>query len=238
MGFSIDYELGRSMSTLSESRGKAIFQGCKNYVVKLIACKPGPEGGPLVECGFFNGFFYNDKEPLILTCGHIDGWNGATSYYALLYHGTPMEQRLDVEFIKVGSETGPQQAPDGTWFKGHEPDLALLKASGQPAHPPRPFAAQVTTGDTVFVIGFKGKNEAQLTFDQGIVAYRGMQEMLLTGYAENGFSGCPVISFDGFFAGMVVGCDGYTVKHTKAISAEIIHSWLQGGDAKFPGFLS
>eukprot|EP00955_Chlamydomonas_euryale_P114267 366263-Chlamydomonas_euryale.AAC.4 len=238
MSFPINYELGRSMSTLSDSRGKAISQGCKNYVVKLVACKPGPEGGPPVECGFFNGFFYTDEAPLILTCGHIDGWDGATSYHALLYHGTPVEQRLDLQLIKFGRETGPQQTTDGIPFNGHAPDLALLRASSQPAHALRPFAAQVTTGDTVFVIGFKGKNEAQLTFDQGIVVYRGMQEMLLTGYADNGFSGCPVFSFDGFVAGMVVGCDGYTVKHTKAISTEIIHSWLRGGETICPGFLS
>jgi hypothetical protein len=239
MGFPIDYELGRSLSALSDMRGKAIFEGCKNYVVKLVACKPGlTDGDPPVECGFFNGFFYTNEAPLILSCGHIDGFDGATSYHALMYHGTPFEQRLDLQLVKVGHPTGAQKTDNGIPFNGHSPDLVLLRASIQLARPPRPFASQVTTGDTIFIVGFKGKSEPQLTFDQGIVAHRGMQDMLVTGYADNGFSGCPIFSFDGFFAGMVLGYDGKTVKHTLAVSAQTIHEWLVGGDHVCPGFLS
>lgn len=182
--------------------------------MKLVASKPGLKvTGPPIECGFFNGFFYTNKGPLILTHGHIDGFAGATLYHALLHPGTRMEERLDLELVKAGSSTGPQ-TNNGTPFNGHDPDLVLLRASKQLADPPRPFAAQVTTGDIVFVIGYKGKNKAQLTFDQGLVAYRGMNEMLVTCYADDGFSGCPIFNSNGFFAGMVLGFDGTTNKHT------------------------
>lgn len=89
----------------------------------------------------------------------------------------------------------------------------------------------------MFIIGFKGKSEAQSTFDHGIVTYRGMQDMLLTRCTDKGFSGSPIFNFDGYFAGMVLGWDD-TLKQTTAVSVQTIHAWLVGGNKVCPGFQS
>lgn len=120
----VDLELSKNLAEQSATGGKAIFEGCKNFVVKLVACKPGlTDTDPPIECGFFTGFFYTDEDPVILTCGHVDGFDGATAYQALLYPGTPLEVRLDLELVKAGWPTGPQHTKDGIPFNGHAPDL-------------------------------------------------------------------------------------------------------------------
>ena len=57
MGFPIDLELDRAMSTYKEKKLVAIYKGCENYVVKLRCCS---ENGTIK--GFFNGFFYSPQQ--------------------------------------------------------------------------------------------------------------------------------------------------------------------------------
>jgi hypothetical protein len=54
-------------------------------VVKLVFCSGGE------KTGFFNGFFYSDGN-LILSSGHISGFDGADKYEALFFQGTTLER--------------------------------------------------------------------------------------------------------------------------------------------------
>lgn len=222
MNFPVDYELGAAVARHYEARRKSVYNACKNYVVKIICFTDDDK-----QCGFFNGFFYHDTAPYILTCGHIVRFEGATKYKALLFHGTSMEQQLDLQLTKHGQEVKHMQ---------FVPDVAVFTYScGQPLHPPRPFAATATVGDTVYVAGFKGCDEPQLVFSEGMVSYSGMGGMTITTYADNGFSGCPVFNMDGFIVGMVAGGDGLTIKQVNTVPALTIHGWLISSDPVCPG---
>jgi hypothetical protein len=237
MGFPVNYELGRAVSdNMAEMKRKAIYEGCKNYVVKLICLDTFGN-----TCGFFNGFMYCSDEPLILTSGHMINFNGATRYQATFFQGTACEQRVELQLVKTGFPIA-HTSSNGTPCVVYNPDTALFKydAKAIPPHPLRPYAAQASVGDTVFIAGFKGKEEPQLSFSDGIVSWIGWSknttEMHVTAYADNGYSGSPVFNADGYVIGMVKGGDGHTIKQVVVVPVANIHQWLGASEPVQPGF--
>lgn len=236
MGFPVDYELGAAISKHHEFRRKAVYEATKNFVVK-ITCYKAENGIGLKPCGFFNGFFYNTDTPLVLTSGHIDGFNGASHYKASFFYATSHWYECDLQLVKTGPSIGQQTTSDGKVFNAHDPDVAVFSCdqSSLPPHPPRPFAAPATVGDTVYVVGFKGIDEAQLTFSEGVVSYQSVSSMTVTAYADAGFSGCPVLNMDGFLVGMVVAGDGFAIKQVKILPAQLLHAVLVISEPVLPG---
>eukprot|EP00955_Chlamydomonas_euryale_P100183 365266-Chlamydomonas_euryale.AAC.3 len=231
MGFPIDYQLGRSViSAAAEHKRKVIYEGCKNYVVKLECLKDNK------VVGFFNGFMYHDL-PLILTSGHIDCYAGATNYFALFYEGTALQQKVELKPLKFGQPAGVQQTFDGIPYNAHDPDLALFESSHNPVHGCRPFGAgQPSVGATVFIIGFKDKEEPQLSISEGHVSYVGISCFHVAAYADNGYSGSPVFNADGYVIGMVMAGDGHTNKNVVVVPTTTIDNWLRLGEISHPGF--
>lgn len=232
MGFPVDYELGRALLGGAEKR-RAIHEGCKNYTVKL-ECVDGGRN----TIGFFNGFMYRDGQPLILTAGHIVGWNGTVTCYAIFLKGTPSESRHELKLLRTGRyvRDATRPAADGSLinFKIYDPDVALFEVpagcGALPAHLPRPYASMPRIGDTAYVVGFKGTDEPQLSIFDGTVSYvpATADAMLLTAYVDDGLSGSPVFNGDGYVIGMVTsGDDGHTTQQAKALPTCTISGWLR-----------
>ena len=228
------------ISTAAEHKRKrkVIYEGCKDYVVKLECMKDNQ------VVGFFNGFMYHDDQPLILTSGHIDCYAEATNYFAWFFEGTALQQRVELQSLMFGRPVGVNRTTDGITYNGHDPDLALF-ASNKPVHDghvmdmiyrPRPFGAgQPSVGATVFIVGFKGKQEPQLSISEGHVSYAGIScfHVSITAYADNGYSGSPVFNADGYVVGMVMSGDD---KNVVAVPTTTIDTWLRMGENSYPGF--
>lgn len=229
MGFPINYELGRIVGhAAAEERRKSVYNGSKNYVVKLECEKDD------AVVGFFNGFMYCEK-PLIITSGHIDSWAGATKYFAVFYEGTTQQTRRELSLLRAGTSTGTQLTGEGITYEGHNPDMALFEILGyEPIRPLPPCATKAAVGDTVFIVGFKGKSEPQLSFSEGVVAYADLLTFQVTAYADNGYSGSPVYNADGFVIGMVQGPEGFTMKMVTVVPVELMHMSLV--NSSHPGF--
>jgi S1-C subfamily serine protease len=228
MCFPIDYELGQAIIKNNEAKLKAIYEACKGYVVKLISSKGGQNQG------FFNGFFYSDSN-IILSSGHICGFNGADKYEAVFYQGSTLEHRVELELLHVGSFVHDTTTHNGTPVKVYNPDVAVLECPNVPPHPPRPFAEHVTPGTLVCVVGFKGVEEPQLSISDGIVSYVGFDSMHITAHADDGYSGSPVLSTQGYVVGMIKGALGTTIKQVEVVSAQKIHDFLVSKG--LPGFM-
>lgn len=200
---------------------ESVYNMCKRIVVKIICFTDDDK-----QCGFFNGFFYHDTEPYILTCGHSVRFGGATKYKALLPDGN--NDLVDIQLTKQWHVVAVFTFSYG-----------LNRC---------PFATTAAIGDIVFVVGFGGCDERQPMLVQGIVSYDGMRGMTIVvcndnnndandNNDDNGFStgcplfpGCPLFNVDGFIVGMVVGEDlrGTLTKtqHVEAIHAMAIHTCL------------
>jgi len=225
----LDLELGRTLAKHLENRRKMVFEISKHLVVKIVCVKPAADG-ILRTRAFFNGFYYHEAEPLIITVGHIDGFAGATRYFAMFPDGTHRELIIK----KSGQPIGECRTRDDIPFWGHNPDVAIMEYIQPPAHNSYARAATACVGDTVFVIGFKGCEDAQLVFSEGTVSTSVIDGMTITGYADNGFSGSPIFNADGFVVGMVMGGEGHTILQVNVVPALTIQQLLQSSEAPGP----
>jgi len=221
LGFPVDYEMGHALQAHGQVRSKAIYDATKSYVVK-IECKNA--AGKV--CGFFNGFFYHDVEPYIITTGHIIGFEGANQYVLMLFDG--QSQQIALKVIKCDSAA----------------DVAVFCCEKRLPHPLSSRAAPVNIADTVYVVGFRGSSDAQLTFNEGKVAVVSFDGTFLTSmYADEGFSGAPVFNMDCQFVGMVntrtmmhtKSGEGQAIKQVLCVGAPIIHYVLTSAPDPLPG---
>lgn len=226
MGFPIDYEMGSALAKHHTYKLKVIYEGCKNYVVKLQCTGHG-------NTSFFNGFFYSDNNH-ILTSGHIVGFNGADKYYAVFDKGTSQEATSELQLLHVGTLVREATNSSDVPFNVYVPDVAVFQCPYVPAHPPRPFAIRASPGDQVCVVGFRGVDEAQLSISDGIVSYVNMETMHITAHADEGYSGSPVLSSEGYVVGMVKVGVGTSIKQVEVVPADNIHSFLRSKG--LPGF--
>lgn len=202
---------------------ESVYNMCKRIVVKIICFTDDDK-----QCGFFNGFFYHDTEPYILTCGHSVRFGGATKYKALLPDGN--SDLVDLQLTKQWHVVAVFTFSYG------------LKRC--------PFATTAAIRDTVFAVGFGGCDERQPMLVKGTVSYDGMGGMAIVVCNDNNddngvstgcplFPGCPVFNVDGFIVGMVVGEDLRgtltNIQHVNAIQAMVIHTWLISVDPVLPG---
>jgi hypothetical protein len=227
MDFPIDYESGRIVGhTVPEERCTSVYNG---YVIKLECEKDD------VVVGFFNGFMYCEK-PLIITSGQIDSWAGATKYFAVFYEGTEQQTRCELSLLHTGTSTGTRLTGDGISYEGHNPDMALFQILGyEPIRPQPPCATRATVGDTVFIVGFKGKSEPQLSFSEGVLAHADLLTFQVTACADNGYyPGSPVINADGFIIGLVQGPEGFTMNMVTVVPVALMHLSLVS--SSLPGF--
>ncbi len=217
MGYPIDFAMGQAMNTYKEMKLKAIYEGSKNNVVKLVCSGNN-------KTSFFNGFFYDDAS-LILSSGHISGFD---KYEALFFQGTPLERRRELTLLQVGTFDRQEISDTGIPFNVYSPDVAVLKCPDVdvPPHSPRPFAEQAYPGASVCVVGFKGVDEPQLSISEGIVSYVGLDIMHITAHADNGYSGSPVLSTSGYVVGMIRGGVGTTMKQVDVVDVKTIHNFL------------
>jgi hypothetical protein len=84
-------------------------------------------------------------------------------------------------------------------------------------------------------VGFKGVEEPQLSISDGIVSYVGFDSMHITAHADDGYSGSPVLSTQGYVVGMIKGALGTTIKQVEVVSAQKIHDFLVSKG--LPGFM-
>jgi S1-C subfamily serine protease len=215
LGFPVDYEMGRTLHAHGQVRSKAIYDATKSYVVK-IECKNA--AGEV--CSFFNGFFYHDVEPYIITAGHIIGFKGANQYALMLFDGTNLSEQFALKVLKFD----------------YAADVAVFRCEERLPHPLSSRAAPVSIADTVYVVGFRGSSDAQLTLNEGKVALVSFDSTFLTSaYADEGFSGAPVFNMDGQFVGMVKSGEGQAIKQVLCVGAPIIHDVLTSAPDPLPG---
>jgi hypothetical protein len=212
MGFPVDYELGLAHSRVADTWRQHIYAVSKIFVIK-ISCESSGQ-----EKGFFNGFLYCENAPYVITTGHIMALQDVTRYVASTFDGT------QVTSFELTPKVHSLNAPD----------LAVFEYKCEvPPHTIRPLPAEVVVGQTVYIVGFKGMEEPQLTFTDGIVAhYNPFVDPLIscTAYADNGFSGSPVFNIYGFLVGMVQGYQGTTIHQVKLVPALEIHKFLQSNN--------
>ncbi len=106
------------------------------------------------------------------------------------------------------------------------PTLAALPAPLAPAIP--------AIGDKAYIVARTGAN-AQLNFTDGLVSSAGLNTSTTTAYADNGYSGAPVVSVRGFLLGVVVGGQGSTIEQTEFIPANSAQYFLVSGSPRVPG---
>jgi len=229
-GFPVHPELAKTLAQYMERQGKMVFEISKHLVVKIVCVKQAADGTPQI-CGFFNGFFYHDTDPLIITVGRIKGFAGATRYCAMFPDGTQHE--LTIKKSGLPKEECFNSVHICFW-----PDVTIMECDQQPAHPPRPYASVASVNETVFVTGFKRADDAQLVLSQATVSYDGMDGMTITGYTDIGFPGSPVFSANAAVVGMVIGGEGSSINQVKMVPATSIHQLLQSGvePGPLPGF--
>lgn len=204
LGFPVDYKMGHALQRHGEIRSHALFDAVKAHVVKLVA-----KDANGTACGFFNGFFYHDTEPLIITTGHFVGFNGAMQYVLTLFDGTILSQEHALILVKRSLFT----------------DVAVFKCEQRLPHPPISSSIRASEAQRVVIVGFKGRSDPQLTFNDGSVSHVSEFAGTFTtsAYADKGFSGAPVFSMDGYFVGMVKGGEGEDIRQPVCISATAIH---------------
>eukprot|EP00983_Pelagomonas_calceolata_P045197 1139615-Pelagomonas_calceolata.AAC.1 len=215
MGFPIDYEMGRALQAHGQCRGEALFNATKDYVVKIVCKNAAGE-----ECGFFNGFFYHDTEPYIITTARIIGFEGACQYTMMLFDGTKLSKEYAREVVKCNFAL----------------DVAVFRCVIRLPHPPSSKAAVVGISHTVFVVGFEGHSDAQLTFNEGRVTHMSFDGTFSTSaYADAGVSGAPVFNMDGYFVGMVKSGEVTYIKQPVCVGATSIHAALVSEPHPLPG---
>ena len=197
MGFPVDHDIGLVAAAHWRQH---VFAVSKVFVVK-ISCESSGQ-----EKGFFNGFMYCGNAPYVITTGHIMALQDVTRYVAITPDGTSVELTPKV----------------------HSLNVAVFECNCEvPPLTKRPLPAEVAVAQTVYIVGFKGVQEPQLTFTDGIVAhYNPFVDPLIycTAYADKGLRGSPVFNMYGFLVGMVHGCRGTTIQQVPALE---IHRFLQ-----------
>ncbi|GAX78990.1 hypothetical protein CEUSTIGMA_g6430.t1 [Chlamydomonas eustigma] len=199
LGYPID--LGHAVNKYKDMKLKAIYEGSRSNVVKLVCSK-----------------------------GHISGFDNADKYEALFFHGTEFEKSCELTLLHVGMFIRQDVSNTGCCFNVYSPDVAVLKCPDdvdvQTGHSPRPFAEQVYQGASVCIVGYKGVDEPQLSISDGIVSFVGLDIMHVTANADNGYSGSPVLSAQGYVVGMVKGGVGTTIKQVEVVAVKTIHDFL------------
>ena len=92
--------------------------------------------------------------------------------------------------------------------KDYATDVALVKVD-RPCRLPTLLFRSASVGDTVYILGFSGTS-SQLNFTKGMVSSLHPGGFTATAYADNGFSGGPVLSLHMEVLGMVRGGAGQT----------------------------
>lgn len=233
-GFPVEYELGVSIAEYTEKRGKQILERNKSLLVNLICV--GPDGK---RVGRGNGVFYlgGGQKPLVLTCGHLIGLGGAVGYLAQFYTEAgefcdklPLKQVKPDPSPSSGQQLAAPQAPqvDLAVFEIVLPtginDMPMLA----PPLPPAPPAI----GDKTYIMAC---TEHSFSFTEGMVSSMGLDVYHTTAYADDGYSGAPVISSRGFLFGLVVSGIGSTIKQVAFIPVNAIQIFLVNGSPQLPG---
>jgi len=212
MGFPVDYEMGHALHTHGPCRGEALFNATKDYVVKIVCKNAASE-----ECGFFNGFFYHDTEPYIITTAHIIGFEGASQYLMMLFDGTRLSEEYAMEVVKCNFAL----------------DVAVFRCVTRLPHPPSSKAAVVGISHMVLAVGH---SDAQLTFNEGKVTHLSFDGTFsVSTYADAVFSGAPIFNMDGYFVGMVKSGEGTYIKQPVCVGATKIHNALVSEPHPLPG---
>jgi S1-C subfamily serine protease len=223
MGFPVSFELGMNMDQEIQEHGKYIFQCSKNYVVKIVCKETDTQTGQLTFCGQLNGFFYHDSEPYIITTAHIFN-SGATAFAARFFTPNGFDDHELIPVCHGEKKLTTDNPPTPFWV----PDVAVFKlASGiLPPHPHRPLATFGYTGDHAYVVGYPVDTAEELSYTKGMVSHSKFERMTITAYADDGFSGSPVLNLRGCLIGMVQGGHGRTIKQVNVVPATIVHYFL------------
>lgn len=104
---------------------------------------------------------------------------------------------------------------------GNVPDLMILEGSRPAELVP---TAGCKTTDAIYVFGYGALN--QLSFSSGAVSSCAAGAMTITGHADNGFSGGPVVDLDGALVGVVKGPVGTTILAVGITPVADLHTYL------------
>lgn len=222
------------------NHAQLVYTAAKSHVVKLV-CQRVDSQGALEDCGFFNGFLYHDKEPLILTTKHILGFGGAVKYIAKYYDGTVLQGEAECSLRKA-SDFEDVLLLTARWRHAHaegegereerEGHLCCPTCDNVSPRTPRPLARVCCVGDIAYVVSFGGRGEHQLSFTDGMVDFVGLREITVkeacaTSHADNMFSGCPVFDMDGFLIGMVCSTKGDQNQTMVVVPSTTIDAFLR-----------
>ena len=100
--------------------------------------------------------------------------------------------------------------------------------------PPLPPHAP-SIGDKTYIMAYTGGASRELNISDGIVSAASWNKYTTTAYADNGYSGAPVIDMRGFLLGIVVEGIGATIKQVSFMPATAIQAFLQTGGPQLPG---
>jgi len=222
-GFPVDYELGQDIAELPEKRGKQLLQRAQNLVPQLLGYDA--EGKVVVT---LNGVFYlgDGQAPLVLTTAHIIGWGGAETYKARVMIEGGLTGLIDMQLLKAGKKMVDIVAASP---QPHEyfPDVAVFECLQQPPMLPPPMPAKTSSlGDICYILAYTG--DGQLNFSCGMVSSVSVNLCTTTAYADNGFSGAPVIDQRGCLLGLVTRGHGNSNKQVSFLPVTLIQGYLVG----------
>lgn len=234
-GLPVEFELGRATAELVEKRGKQLLSRSRSILALLLCFDAGGN-----NVGSMNGTFYlgGGQAPLILTTAHIIGWGGAVQYKALFDSEDGVPCVLDLELLKSGVVVPHQKTTPPPAHK-FSPDLAVFQckvgAQAMPAlAPPLPPRAP-SVGDKTYIMAYTEGASRVLNISDGLVSAASWDKYTTTAYADNGYSGAPVIDMRGFLLGIVVEGIGTTIKQVTFLPVTAIHAFLQTGEPQLPG---
>lgn len=193
-------------SLIEQSKMDRVLQ---KHMVKLVCKNTTGE-----ECGVFNGFFYNDFEPYIVSTANIIGFEGANQYVAILFDNNCFSEKNEVvlEVVKINSAIG----------------VVVFRSNKNIPHLPCSQSVVVGTSHSVFMVGFKIHSccsDGQLIFNEGRVTHVNVDGTFVINVNIDGvFSGAPIFNTNGYFVGMVKSGDALQTVCISAISIQnVLH---------------
>lgn len=235
-GLPVEYEMGRTLAEYMEKRSKQMAERNQSLLVHVTCI--GPDGQ---NVGYMNGVFYlgGGQEPLVLTTAHVQGWGGAIAYQAFFKdEAGNFYSYLPLQLLKIGAVV-PDKQPPNPQAHEYKPDLAVFKVCLPPEMampmlaPPMP-PAQPALGDKTFILAYVNENH-NFSFTEGTVSSADLHAYHTTAYADNGYSGAPVMNIQGSLLGLVVKGVGMSIKQVAFIPVNVIDQFLVWGEPQLPG---
>lgn len=233
MDYKIDGELGKMIGTAEETRSKEIFGQLEVIACKIVLKGLDPETNEDRIC-FFNGYFYSPEKNLIITSGHLVGFNGLINpkyYYWHIPRGSAVVRTVyEMEVVK--------SVTDATLLKPiYEEDREGFSIDREYYGSLIAVSTGITPGTRVYIVAYLPTDKTTQIYSHGIVncVSHGGSCFTTDASCDHGWSGAPVFTALGELAGMVEQGVGHAIVRTECIGSDKVDSFLTMVEPRLPG---